>query len=184
MTKEHEKFLEELRNEVKVFRDELTKESDRGCALFATAYLDKALSDLLFSSVVYEPKKIDKELFEFNSPLGTFSSRIKMAYYLGKISKVARRDLDLLRSIRNKFAHHPAVASFNDESVANQCKELKLSFRKKDDEPRLHFLGSVFGVLAHIHTATFTATAPDQKPDDAPTDEEKAAHRKRLGLDD
>ncbi len=184
MTIDHQKFLENLWSEALAFRKQLTSESDRGCALFATAYLDKVLSDLLYCSVVYEPKKIDKELFEFNSPLGTFSSRIKMAYYLGQISKVTRRDLDLLRKIRNKFAHHPTVTSFNDEDVANQCRELKFSFRKKDDDPRSHFLGAVFGLLAQLQNAIFSAVAPDQKPDDEPTEAEKVAHMKKLGIDD
>jgi len=103
---------------------------------------------------------------------------------LGKISKVTRRDLDLLRSIRNKFAHHPSVVSFNDESVANKCKELNFSFRKKKDKPRLHFLGAVLGVLAQIHTATLTAQAPDAKPDDTPSEQAKAKNRARIGLND
>lgn len=184
MKMNHQQYIEELQKEVKVFREGLTAESDRGCALYATAYLDKALSDLLYVSVVYEPKKVDKDLFDFNSPLGTFSSRIKMAYYLGKISKEARRDLDLLRDIRNKFAHHPSVVSFDDESVANKCRELKFSFRNNKDKPRLHFLGSVLGVLAQIHNSMLTAQAPEAKPNDAPSEEAKAQHRTNLGLDE
>ena len=185
MTRDHQEYFDQLVNEVKTFREQLTAESDRGCALFATAYLDKALSDLLFVSVVSGPtKKIEKDLFDFNSPLGTFSSRIKMAYYLGKISMESRRDLDLLRSIRNTFAHHPTVVSFDDESISNKCRELKFSFRNKNDKPRLHFLGSVFGLLAQINHDTFAANAPAQKPDDSPTEENKEKHRKKMGLDD
>ena len=184
MSSDHQKYLEGLVAELEAFRRELTKESDRGCALFATAYIDKVLSYLLYVSVVFEPKKVEKDLFEFNSPLCTFSSRIKMAYYLGKISKSVRRDLDLLRKIRNKFAHHPEVVSFDDKSIANICKELSFSFREKKDKPRLHFTGAVFGVLSQIHTATLTAQTPDVKPDDVPSEELKAKHRKIFGLDE
>jgi DNA-binding MltR family transcriptional regulator len=174
-------FLDSLKAEVAAFRKALTEESDRGCALFATAYLDKALSDLLYVSVVYEKaKKIEKELFDFNSPLGTFSARIKMAYYMGKISKATRRDLDLLRDIRNKFAHHPNIVTFNDKAVANQCQALGFSFREKGSDSRAHFLAAVFGVLAQIHTATLLAEAPQEKPDDAPTEEKKAQHRAKI----
>ncbi|MEQ8693948.1 MAG: MltR family transcriptional regulator [Gammaproteobacteria bacterium] len=166
--------------DVTAFRKGLSEESDRGCALFATAYLEKALSDLLFVSVVYgDTKKMERDLFEFNSPLGTFSSRIKMAYYLGKISKVTRRELDLLRNIRNRFAHHPTTVSFDDEAVANQCRELRFTYRERSDAPRLLFTGSVVGVLAQIHGATYAAEAPQEKPDDAPTDKEKADHREK-----
>ena len=184
MSSDLQKYLEGIVAEVVEFRKELTKESDRGCALFAIAYLGKALSDLLYVSVVFEPKKVEKDLFDFNSPLGSFSSRIKMAYYLGKISKSMRRNLDLLRKIRNKFAHHPNVVSFDDKSVASQCRDLSFSFRKKKDKPRLHFIGAVFGVLSQIHTATLTAQAPEVKPDDVPSEEVKAKHRKMLGIDE
>src|SRR5690242_9667757 len=109
---------------------------------------------------------MEEDLFGFNSPLGSFSARIKLAFYLGKLSKVARRELDLIRDIRNKFAHDPNVVAFADQNVANQCRELKFSFRERADEPRAHFLGAVFRVLAHIHAETFTARAPDVKADD------------------
>ena len=180
---DRQKCFEELPAEVKLFREALSAESDRGCALFAAAYLDQALSDLLYVSVVHEPKKIEKELFDFNGPFGTFSSRIKMAYYLGKISKITRRDLDLMRNIRNKFAHHPSVVSFNDESVAKQCRELSFTFREKKASPRLHFLGAVFGVLSKVHIATFTAEAPEVKADDGPSEEAKAKHRAKFAVD-
>ena len=80
-----------------------------------------------------------------------------MAYYMGKLSEAARRDIDLLRAIRNKFAHYPTVVTFDDEVVANQCRELKFSFRERADTPRLHFLGAVFGVLPSLF--------PDDRPD-------------------
>ncbi|MEF8733745.1 MAG: MltR family transcriptional regulator [Candidatus Accumulibacter meliphilus] len=184
MAMDFEDYFNDLQQEIKAFRKGLTAESDRGSALFATAYLDKAISDLLYLSVVYEPKKVKKDLFDFNSPLGTFSSRIKMAYYLGKISKEVRQDLDLLRDIRNRFAHHPSVVSFDDEKIANKCRELQFSFREKKDQPRLHFLGSVFGVLAQIHSSMLTVRAPDPRLTDRPTEEVKTAHRAKLDLDE
>jgi Mannitol repressor len=181
MSMSPEEFLQSLKAEVLVFRHALTKESDRGCALFATAYLDKTLSDLLFLSVVYGgSRKMEKDLFDLNSPLGTFSARITMAYYMGKISKAVRRDLDLLRAIRNKFAHHPKIVTFDDDAVANQCKELKFSFREKSDKPKLHFLGSVFGVLAQIHAEILMTQAPQERYDDAPSEAKKAAHREKV----
>ena len=73
MTMTRDEYIESLKAEVCAFRQALTKESDRGCALFAIAYLEKALSDLLYVSVVYgDSKKMEKDLFDFNSPLATF----------------------------------------------------------------------------------------------------------------
>ena len=88
-------FLQKRKEEFFAFRQALSKESDRGCALFAAAYLDSALSDLLFLSFV-ESKKIEDDLFEGNAPLSAFSSRIKMAFYLGRISAECRAVLEQL----------------------------------------------------------------------------------------
>jgi hypothetical protein len=107
--------------EFKAFRAALTKETDRGCALFAASYLDKALSDLLYCALAYDPK-IETDLFNgANSPLHSFSSKIKFVFYLGKLSKVERADLDLIRKVRNEFAHNAEAIDFETERIKNQC---------------------------------------------------------------
>lgn len=45
MDKEVAEHLDAQKRKVQSFRKALTSESDRGCALFAAAYLDKSLSD-------------------------------------------------------------------------------------------------------------------------------------------
>ncbi|GAD88421.1 hypothetical protein VHA01S_005_00230 [Vibrio halioticoli NBRC 102217] len=84
-----EEYLKQLVEKRKALRSELAKESDRGCALYATSYIDSALSDLLYCALATD-KKIEKELFDGTAPLSTFSARINMAYYLGKISKAEK----------------------------------------------------------------------------------------------
>ena len=46
-----------------------------------------------------------KSLFEGNGPFSTLSSKIDVAYALGLLSSEERRELHLLRKIRNEFAH-------------------------------------------------------------------------------
>jgi hypothetical protein len=175
-----EEYLKKKIAEVLSFRNALTSETDRGCALFAAAYLDKALSDLLFCALAYD-KNIDKELFEgSNSPLASFSSRIKMAYYLGKISKTERRDLDLIRKIRNEFAHNADPIDFEEAKIKSQCTELSFSYHEKDHRPRGHFTASCLGILANIHKETLFCQAPEIKPENAPSQEKKEMMRERL----
>ncbi|MEH2209185.1 MltR family transcriptional regulator [Nostoc sp.] len=154
------------------FRQALTSESDRGCALFAAAYLDVCLSDLLYVSLV-ENKNIDKDLFEGTAPLSNFSSRIKLAYYLGLISRNSRRDLDIVRGIRNDFAHRPEIISFETQSIRDRCNNLSFSYHEKDAEPRSHFTAAVMTVLGHIHIATLTTTPHTEKTDDTLSEEDK-----------
>lgn len=174
-----EGFIAEQIKAIGQFRSALSKESDRGCALFAAAYLDKALSDLLYCALASD-KKIENDLFEGNAPLATFSSRIKVAYYLGFLSKAERRDLDLIRKIRNDFAHHAEDISFETESISGRCKALEFSYHEKGHRERGHFTAAALGLIGNIHIATLTCKAPEIKPDNVPTQGEKNAHREKI----
>ncbi|MFS0756125.1 MltR family transcriptional regulator [Noviherbaspirillum sp. 1P10PC] len=176
MTTTVEQFLEKQRSEFMAFRQTLTKESDRGCALFAAAYLDKALSDLLYLSLVAD-KRIEKDLFEGTAPLSSFSARIKLAFYLGKISKECRADLDTIRGIRNDFAHHAEPISFEDQSIADRCRNLQFSYHDRANRPRGHFTAAVSRILAILQATGLKSEAPPTKPDDRPTAKEKEAGR-------
>ncbi len=170
-------FLKKQLAEFRAFRSALTDESDRGCALFAAAYLEKALSDLLYLSLVAD-KKIEKDLFEGTAPLSAFSARIKMAYYLGKISKECRADLDTIRGIRNDFAHHAKIVSFEDQSIADRCRNLQFSYHEKKTRPRAHFTAAACGILAMVQKTALQSTAPGVKADDRPSEAEKEKARK------
>jgi DNA-binding MltR family transcriptional regulator len=172
-----EDFISKRHQEFIAFREALTKESDRGCALFAAAYLDTALSDLLYCSFV-ESKKIEVELFEGTAPLSSFSSRIKLAFYLGRISAECRADLDTIRKIRNDFAHNIALISFNSQSIADRCRNLGFSFHLREANPRGHFTSAASGILAIIQTAALQSIAPVQKADDRPSEADKEGARK------
>ena len=60
------------------FRRELSKESDRGCALLAAAHIDSLLEKML-KKVLVGNKKHFELLFSINGPLGRFLVRY---YYL------------------------------------------------------------------------------------------------------
>jgi DNA-binding MltR family transcriptional regulator len=84
---------------------ELKKESDRGCALVAAAYLENEINELLGGFFVEQGARARAALFDFNGPVGTFSSKIKMSAALGLIPEEIHSSLDLIRKIRNEFAH-------------------------------------------------------------------------------
>lgn len=170
-------FLKKRKEEFFAFRQALSKESDRGCALFAAAYLDSALSDLLFLSFV-ESKKIEDDLFEGNAPLSAFSSRIKMAFYLGRISAECRADLDTIRKIRNDFAHEAGLISFDSQSTADRCRNLGFSYHPRDARPRAHFTAAASGILGILHGVGLQSVAPRVRADDRPTEAEKVTARK------
>lgn len=150
MDSESQKYLEKQGEQFQEFRMALSTESDRGCALFAAAYLDVSLGDLLRCCLVFK-KKMDDELFKGQSPLSTFSARIKMAYYIGLLSQSERADLEIIRGIRNEFAHHPEYLDFEVQSIRDRCGNLTNHWHQDDERARAKFTGTVSALLAVIH---------------------------------
>jgi len=166
------KALGESINEFSQFRLALTSESDRGCALFAAAYLDNALSKLL-SACMVQGKRLEEDLFSGQAPLSTFSSRIKLAFYMGKIAESERKDLDSIRGIRNEFAHHPEQLTFENQSIRDRCANLNHNWRGKYVGPRTKFNATVSALLINIVVETIQSTSPNDKEERPMHDEVK-----------
>lgn len=102
--------------------EEFQEESDRACAVLGPAFLDHHLKMLLGAFFVDAPEV--KELFGNFKPLGSFAARIDVAFALGFLAPTERRDLNLIRKIRNDFSHHLHGLDFSTPSIADRCKEL------------------------------------------------------------
>lgn len=150
---------ESLPEHILAFRQSLDLESDRGCALFAASFIDEALATLLKASLVSDNKR-DQALFNGTALLTSFSSRILMSFYLGKLPAACRQDLEIIRRIRNEFAHRANSISFSDPAIASRCNELRFSLRDKNASPRAHFTSAIFALLGLIHEATIDSVAP------------------------
>ena len=126
--------------EVFAFRRELSRESDRGAALYAAAHLDDLLHRLLLEFLV-DDAGVSERLFSGTGGLATFSARTTLAYLLGLIPVSVRDDLNLIRKIRNDFAHSSRLVSFADAPIASRCRELKRVPLAR--VPRLRFVQAV-----------------------------------------
>ena len=99
-----------------------TKQADRGSALIATAWVDDCLTECVRGT--FRPdKKVVADLLRPDGALGTFGSRIKLAYLLDVIDPTAYHDLELLRRIRNTFAHGRQDLRFTTAAVKSRCRE-------------------------------------------------------------
>jgi len=88
--------------------------------------------------------------------LGDFASRIEMAFALGWIDEETRKDLTLLRKIRNDFAHDDDYTlSFAQQSCSDRLAGLAVSKIIQDgiDDLRVSIaaLPEVPGVLERSH---------------------------------
>lgn len=107
----------------KVLLDEINRESPRGKVLVSASLLDDHLGEIIAARLVAH-FAINKLITGFNAPLGTFSARITGALALGVISEDEYHDLEIIRAVRNHFAHQ-LKASFADDSIKDRCGNLK-----------------------------------------------------------
>jgi DNA-binding MltR family transcriptional regulator len=150
-------------------RENIEKESDRAAAVFAGSFLDEMLSHILAFYFVQD-KKTSRELLRGDGPLSSFSARIKVAYAIGLISESVRSDFEIIRKIRNHFAHHPRATSFSESPVREHCANLAFVkwFKVHAEEayhrtPREHFLGAVMSLSAYGQVL-FTELADGDRP--------------------
>ncbi len=132
--------------------EEFQGESDRACAVLGAAFLDEHLRALLEAFLVDDPNRVQDLFEQAASPLGSFSSRISMSYALGFLAPSEVRDLDLIRKIRNEFAHELHGVSFASPNVTSRCAEFTqceiIGQRYGPIGPRDRFILSVV-LLAH-----------------------------------
>src|SRR5215469_11710094 len=93
----HQLFLDYLR--------ELQKETPRGAVVISGVVLGEILGKTL-EEYLTDHKDVKKLLNGgVSAPLGTFSARILMAFGLRLIDDKEYRNLQIVRRIRNHFAH-------------------------------------------------------------------------------
>lgn len=124
-------------NDWKQFFEEFQQESPRAAVIISAAFLDSLLRDLIASFMIED--KVVNELIGTDegsdAPLSNFSARIKTAYCLGLIDKREFDDLNIIRRIRNKFAHKIHGYSFNNKEVIDWCNSLQMPNPLKDIVP-------------------------------------------------
>src|SRR5690348_9432004 len=103
------------------FYNEFQGESDRACAILGAVILDEQLRALLEAFCIDDSGAVAKLFKGPAAPLATFSSRTSAAYALGLVPRSERRDLDLIRHIRNAFAHQLHGLSFESDEIKSRC---------------------------------------------------------------
>jgi len=106
------------------FLAEFQKETDRGAALVGAAMIDDRLDRLLRSHLL-DCKAASELLDGGAAPLGTLSSRIRMAYALGLITDSEHSECNIIRKVRNEFAHKLHGLTFSDQGIISLCQSLK-----------------------------------------------------------
>ena len=151
----NDKFVSKAEPEVlelSEFLREFNRDSEKGAVLSAGAYLDQRLVEILNSFFV-DSKESNELLLGFNAPIGTFSARIKATYSLGLIQQNEYEELNIIRKVRNEFAHSWKKVSFTDNKIKDLCGSLPWvgpEELEESSEPRARFTFLVSILLADL----------------------------------
>jgi hypothetical protein len=103
-------------------RAELMDGNDRSAIITMAAICDSGLEARIAFALPGLKKAEKKEFndaFRHDGALGSFSSRISMAFYMGLIDDVTRKQLSDVRHIRNSVAHTSRRVTFDHVQLRN-----------------------------------------------------------------
>lgn len=101
----------------------LAAESDRSAVILGAARLDVALERLLKQVMQHHPGGNDN-LFDADRPLGSFAAKIALAHRLNLIDRHLEHALQMVRRLRNQFAHSVDKAFLSDSPHKGRVTEL------------------------------------------------------------
>jgi hypothetical protein len=143
---------------VKGLIESLKGETQRGGVLIAAAHLEHQLGQLIAKALRPCPKD-DGLLDGANAPIGTFNSRTLLAYRLMLIDDSMKRCLDIVRRIRNDFAHSFSRLTLRDqkyrdlianaEGLISQSQAFRNVFKQASDDSSDRFIVA-FGLMSSV----------------------------------
>jgi hypothetical protein len=102
---------------------QMLEERGRGAVLVGVARVDAALEHLLQAVMSPAGSKSDG-LFLPERPLGSIGAKVALASRLGLIDAPVERALNVLRKLRNAFAHSAESASLEDPAHSSRLAEV------------------------------------------------------------
>ncbi len=138
-------YTDDAEKRAEVLEIELKRQSDRGAAIVAAAWLDDYLTIVLTSCLINHPESW-KRLLGPGGSLDSFSTKIDLVTLLGIISPGIRSDFHAIREIRNEFAHQVAhrhsheELSFGSAHIQDKCLSLRCVKELGTKAPRERFV--------------------------------------------
>lgn len=102
---------------------QMLEERGRGAVLVGVARVDAALEHLLQAVMTPDTARGDG-LFLPDRPLGSIGAKVALASRLGLIDRQVERALNVLRKLRNAFAHSAESASLGDATHSSRLTEV------------------------------------------------------------
>ena len=101
----------------------VAEQDERAMVLSLSTFIEDTLGRLLLA--YFRDCKATRELVEgFSAPLGTLGSRIKAVYAVGLVTEEQFKDMEILRKVRNQFAHNWEGVTLERNDIAAMVGQL------------------------------------------------------------
>ena len=119
---------------------EMLTGGDRPSALVGCAILDANLKLAIGARLVMWSAEAERSLFYDNdAPMSSFSAKIKFGRALGIYGPKVHSWLDVIRRIRNTFAHSVRPLTFSNDYIEKECLLLpEMALNKSDSHSGIH----------------------------------------------
>jgi hypothetical protein len=127
-----------------LFFDELGRESERGAAILAAAWIDHLLESKL--------AQLSSGNKEARTHFSTFSANITAAFRVGLLDDDVHHDLRVIQKIRNVFAHRIQGLSMESPPIKPLIESFQVPHREFYDWGKLRCAATAEGVGVVFHT--------------------------------
>ena len=103
--------------------------NDRGVAILLATNLENSLRIAIERKLAIDAKHRTMLFEEEASPLRDFSAKIRMGYAVGLFGEETKNNLDIIRIMRNVFAHAQSPVQFSTVEIEDACGLLKVPAR-------------------------------------------------------
>lgn len=111
-------------DEVKQLFPLFLAESDRGCAVVVGSFVEAGVHLACAARMVDDADLLDRAFHATGAPLGTFAAKIRMGASLGMYGPKTAEKLNLIKDIRNAFAHALRPLDFRNPTIVQACNVL------------------------------------------------------------
>jgi len=110
--------------------DALSEESDRACVILVASWADYFLMTKLTQEFSKGNSDARSALFSSNGPFATFSGKLNASFCAGWIDRDVYHDLQVIRKLRNEFAHSIDNYTLHDEPLRSMVAKLHVPKRQ------------------------------------------------------
>lgn len=102
----------------------ISQESDRAAIIVNAAMVERFVLECLKKKMPSANEEEKQRIFNFEGPCGSFSNRIRLAHALGIFDRQTKREIELIKELRNAAAHCVAPFTYETTEVKGAIKAL------------------------------------------------------------